>query len=67
MLRILSVWRIRQMDLCSRVFIHAACFALLNINPLGSEQLQIMPDGWLCKPLRPEQADLDMMYRDYRS
>lgn len=24
MLRILSVWRIRQMDLCSRVFIHAS-------------------------------------------
>lgn len=67
MLRILSVWRIRQMDLCSRVFIHASMLCTFEHKSLGSEQLQIMPDGWLCKPLRPEQADPDMMYRDYRS
>ena len=66
MLRILSVWRIRQMDLCSRVFIHASMLLTFEHNrlALNSYKLCLMA-GFVS--FKAEQADPDMMYRDYRS
>ena len=40
MLRISSVWRIRQIDFHVKVFIHASMIHTLHENLLGSEQLQ---------------------------
>ena len=42
MLRISSVWRIRQMDFCAKVLVHASMTRTLHKNPLGSEQLQLI-------------------------
>ena len=39
MLRISSVWRIRQMDFHTKVFGHASMTHTLHENPLGSERL----------------------------